>query len=113
MKLLTAVLIFAFFVPVLCEMHEAWSAPVPACSQHQSQREPEKDSLACCLLATLDRPVITELRHSEGDTGNISATLAPVFHFSISPTGQRVSIYQRIDHSGPPQLWVLNTSFRI
>src|SRR5688572_28700764 len=106
MKLATAVLIFSFFVPALCEINSSLSAPAHTCSQHQSQQENPKEKAACCLLATLDRPVIREIGHNDGAAGIIAATLEPIFILAVEPAEHYVFDRRPIDHSGPPRLWV-------
>lgn len=116
MRLASAILVFSFFVPTLCDLGTALAAPAHSCKQHQSQTQPPEDDQmrACCLLATLDRPILKEQAQSDRQVVILAVELLalPLSALDVSTEDGWFSGQTRSDYS-PPPLFLLNTAFLI
>ena len=107
-------LIFSLFVPVVCAVQNAWSAPSPSCGEmnHAPQSIPMVSP--CCLNVAIERPVLQEVtRH---DTPLAPAPAVPA---STLPTGEpnadpRIGCSSiPIGDPSPPHIYVLHSTFLI
>ena len=116
MKATALLLACSFLVPAVCEVYSALGAPSPHCSQMTPEPEPDRTALqSCCVLAALNRPALRELKNSETQPVLVSIALPPIPFYDFTPTARRddPGERQRLSHSSPPRLWVLNASFLI
>jgi hypothetical protein len=116
MRLATAILVFSFFVPTLCDLGIALAAPAHTCKQHQSQNQPSEDNQmrACCLLATLDRPILKEQAQSDRHALVLAVEpiALPLSALDVA-TGHHWFFGQTRSDYSPPPLFLLNTAFLI
>ena len=115
MRLIAVVVVLSLFVPLACELQSALSVPMPACEQ--SQPAPSKaPNSACCLLASLDRPVVKDLRQSNATLSAAVEALPPQALFALGTTARPsffINNHEPTYHASPPKLYVLHAAFLI
>src|SRR3990172_1984237 len=115
MRLTAALLVISFFIPLACELGIALRLPKHSCSQ--TQPRPQEDTrLECCLPATLQQPMVIELRR-QLDPGQVTtALLLPrIWRSFNSVAGDRSNslIAERHSDFSPPRLYLRNASLLI